>query len=155
MEKTVLILVLMEWRWNKNKKTMKKNSIFCLNPCSNGMALEQSYILMICGCVLSPDFLHSPYFQLLNMYFRHFFANASIFQQQIVLFCVIIFLQHIDYQYFHSFKKFANATFINASSYLLRKTATISLGFTGAKILIFRKCHNFFSIYMLLRKIFA
>ena len=86
MEKTVLILVLMEWRWNKNKKTMKKNSIFCLNPCSNGMALEQSYILMICGCVLSPDFLHSPYFQLLNMYFRHFFANASIFQQQIVLF---------------------------------------------------------------------
>ena len=108
------------------------------------MALEQSYILMICGCVLSPDFLHSPYFQLLNMYFRHFFANASIFQQQIVLFCVIIFLQHIDYQYFHSFKKFANATFINASSYLLRKTATISLGFTGTKILIFRKCHIFF-----------
>ena len=130
----------------EHKFIMCKNKELRLNPCSNGMALEQSYILMICGCVLSPDFLHSPYFQLLNMYFRHFFANASIFQQQIVLFCVIIFLQHIDYQYFHSFKKFANATFINASSYLLRKTATISLGFTGTKILIFRKCHIFFSI---------
>ena len=81
----------MEWRWNIIINSLL-SCLNCLNPCSNGMALEQSYILMICGCVLSPDFLHSPYFQLLNMYFRHFFANASIFQQQIVLFCVIIFL---------------------------------------------------------------
>ena len=71
----------MEWRWNRLilSSVLK---LLCLNPCSNGMVLEQSYILMICGCVLSPDFLHSPYFQLLNMYFRHFsqmpqFSNSK------------------------------------------------------------------------------
>ena len=36
---TVLILVLMEWRWNITSRT-RSMAVGRLNPCSNGMALE-------------------------------------------------------------------------------------------------------------------
>jgi len=117
--------------------------------------LEQSYILMICGFVLSPNFSHFPYFQLLNIYFHHFFANASFFQQQIAHFTSSPSPQRADYQDFQTSKKFANPRSTNTRSYLLRKTAMIPLGFTATKILIFRKCHKLFAIFMLLRIIFT
>ena len=36
----VLILVLMEWRWNSVKTLNYEEKFLRLNPCSNGMALE-------------------------------------------------------------------------------------------------------------------
>ena len=39
---SVLILVLMEWRWNLSELYLLF-LIKSLNPCSNGMALEPSY----------------------------------------------------------------------------------------------------------------
>ena len=42
MKKIVLILVLMEWRWNGDAFHLTIEDSARLNPCSNGMALEQT-----------------------------------------------------------------------------------------------------------------
>ena len=41
-EKDVLILVLMEYKWNKNIEVQNPDYELCLNPCFNGIQMEQN-----------------------------------------------------------------------------------------------------------------
>ena len=76
--KKVLILLLMEQRWNFQENVTRyfRN---CLDPSSNGIALEQSQILMISGLVLKLDFSYPSYFQL-------FIYTISLFSQMPIVF---------------------------------------------------------------------
>lgn len=63
-------------------------------------------------------------------------------------------IQFADYQQYAGFRKFANDWLSILLSGLLRKSPSILQGFTAAKLLIFRKCHKFFRLFLHLRRIF-
>ena len=66
----------------------------------------------------------------------------------------ILILRSTDYQHYSSTKIFANDLRQLPLNGLLRKSPSILLGFTATKLLIFRKSHKLFLLFLYLRRLF-
>ena len=67
----------------------------------------------------------------------------------------ILILQSTDYQHYSSSKIFANDEAYRLVKRLLRKSRSILPDFIGAKLLIFRKSHKLFLLYLHFRWLFT
>ena len=83
------------------------------------------------------------------------FRKCLIFWKSNPEFWNISKIQIADNQRYADFENFANNLRQFPSNGLLRKSPSILLGFTAAKLLIFRKCRKLFATFLHLRRIFV